>query len=99
MKINDIGKKTAQAMCLPPDCVPGVSSLILSGGCELLLYGCRSVGEYTSERIEIIMCDTKVTVCGRCLKLRTFFGDQMCISGRAIYGVTLGDGCKSSDPR
>ena len=93
MKINDIKKKTARAMSLPPDCFGGVSSLVLSGGCELMLYGCMSVGEYTSGRIEIIMCDTRVTVCGEALKLRTFFNDRMCITGRKIFGITLGGGC------
>ncbi len=58
-----------------------------------MLYGCRSVGEYSSERIEIIMCDTRVLVCGEQLKLRTFYNDRMCISGRKIYGMTLGGGC------
>ncbi|MBQ7499920.1 MAG: YabP/YqfC family sporulation protein [Clostridia bacterium] len=90
MSIRNIRKKAALAAGFPPDCVSGVSSLTLAGGCELVLYGCRSVGEYTSERITVIMCDTRVTVSGECLRLRTFFGDRMCITGRMIYGVALG---------
>ena len=97
MSIRDIKKKAAQAAGFPPDCVYGVSSLTLSGGCELVLYGCRSVGEYTSREITVIMCDTKVNVRGECLRLRTFFGDRMCITGRIIYCVTLGDGCPSEE--
>ncbi len=77
-----------QSLGFPPDAAAGVSSVTLSGGCEVYVSECLGILRYGDEEILLRVADGKLLVRGRDLTFDSFGNGAVKIKGK-LCGVEL----------
>lgn len=75
-------KKLLLGAQIPPSAVGAESRVELNGGREVILEGCESVLEYTSERVVIRMCDGVISLVGSGLEMANYGEHTVTVSGK-----------------
>ena len=104
MNMNKAQKKEprkpwSQRLCETLDIPVGtfgrISFIEAVGNRELCVSGCEGLMSYTDERVELALCDGRLTVSGSSLELRSYTGGRVSVSGVITgirYGQADGDG-------
>lgn len=74
-------ERLRRSLDIPADALSGVSQSRLYGDRELEICGCDGLEVYSAERIILLLCDTRMTICGSSLELRSFSGGSIRITG------------------
>lgn len=76
-----LSRTLSRVLEVPCGVFGGLSCLTLNSNCEMTIEGCKRVEEYESGLVRLELCDQRVTVVGRGLSLRSFFGGRMKVYG------------------
>lgn len=70
------------------------SSVFLISDRELIISGCRKVAEYSDSTVTLRLFDMSLAVEGENLTIKTYFGDEIRLSGRIHDIKILGENDK-----
>jgi len=93
-------KPFSQRLCekldIPVGTVGRISFIEAVGNRELCISGCEGLISYTDKKVILELCDSRLTVTGAGLELRSFSGGRISVSGMIagiVYGEENSDAC------
>lgn len=85
-KISEKKEQLADLFSLPKDIVCGASNVTIIGSMRVIIENYKGILEYNNEEIILQGKQSKIKICGACLKIRCYNEEEMVIDGR-IDGV------------
>lgn len=86
MKLQEQKEHIADLFSLPHDILCGASNVSILGSMRVIIENYKGILEYNNEEILLQGKQSKIKICGSCLKIRCYNEEEMVIDGQ-IDGV------------